>query len=86
MAAIRTEQQARLFAQLEQADRAERGERAAYVEPRSWPEIPIGFWFAASTILIGAFCVGFFMPSRHEPMTVDEMKMRLGDKEYRKTA
>ena len=89
LAALRTEQQARLFAQLEQADRAERGEIASMAnnaEPRSWPEIPIGFWFAASVVLIGAFCAGFFMPSRREPVIVDEMEIKPGEKGYRKTA
>jgi hypothetical protein len=36
----------------------------------------MGFWFAASVILMGAFCIGFFRPSRCEVVTVDKLKMR----------
>ena len=86
LAGIRTQQQANLFARLEQADRGERGETTSSVEPRPWPEVPFALWLAASVVLIGAFCVGFFMPSRHEPITVDEIKIKLGEKGYRKTA
>ena len=87
LAGIRTQQQADLFARLERADRAEREETASMsskADPRSWQEIPIGFWFAALAVLMGAFCARFLMPSRREPVALGQMK--LGEKEYRKTA
>ena len=89
LAAMRTEQQADLFARLGRADLAERGEMASLApngEPRSWPEVPFALWFAASVVLMGAFCAGFFMPSRREPVAVSEMEMKSGEKGYRKTA
>ena len=89
LAAMRTQQQADLFARLGRADLAERGEMASLApngEPRSWPEVPFALWFAASVVLMGAFCAGFFMPSRREPVAVSEMEMKSGEKGYRKTA
>ena len=55
-------------------------------KPRPGPDVPCGFWFAASVILMEAFCAGFFMPSRCELVTVDEMKLKPGEREDRQTA
>lgn len=86
LAGIRTEQQANLFASLAAADRAARGQARPTVEAKSWPEIPVGFWFAAFSVLIGAFFVGLLMPlGRTEPAAVGEMKKE-ETKAYRKTA
>src|SRR5205807_10412649 len=63
IASIHTEMQADRFARLAAGDVTAQQQPIRQTEPRSWPEIPIGALFAASTGLIGVFLAGVFMPS-----------------------
>ncbi len=87
-AAIRTELRADLFARLDAAEPLARRTALPVTEPRSWPEIPLGYWFAASLGLIGLFLAGLLLPSG-EPereALVGEIRQEPTQQVYRKTA
>lgn len=88
IAAIRTELRADLFARLDAAEPLARRTVLPVTEPRSWPEIPVGYWFAASLGLIGLFLAGLWLPSG-EPergVAVGEIQPEPAQQVYRKTA
>jgi hypothetical protein len=56
-------------------------------EPRSWPEIPVGYFMAACAGLIGIFCGGLAIASgRTKEERIAEMKFEALQQVYRKTA
>ncbi len=87
IAAIRTELRADLFAQLDAAEPLARRTGVPVTEPRSWPEIPVGYLFAASIGLIGLFLAGLLLPSaeRERGVVVGEIRPE-PTQAYRKTA
>ena len=87
IASIHTEMQADRFARLAAGDVTAQQLPLRQTEPRSWPEIPIGALFAASTGLIGLFLAGLFMPSgRPEAPTMSQVRSEPAGQVYRKTA
>ncbi|MGH7206184.1 MAG: hypothetical protein ACREI2_08245 [Nitrospiraceae bacterium] len=87
IASIHTEMQADRFARLAAADFTAQQQPLRQTEPRSWPEIPIGVLFAASTGLIGLFLAGLLMPSiRPEAPTMSQVRPEPAGRVYRKTA
>ncbi|MEW6245126.1 MAG: hypothetical protein AB1555_00260 [Nitrospirota bacterium] len=87
IAAIRTELRADLFAQLDAAEPLARRTSVPVTEPRSWPEIPVGYLFAASIGLIGLFLAGLLLPSaeRERGVVIGEIRPE-PTQAYRKTA
>lgn len=74
-AAINAEHQADRLARLALADRVRQGPALPLTEPRSWPEIPVGFLVGASAVLIGLFFAGLSMPAiRPEAAEVSAMR------------
>jgi hypothetical protein len=88
LASIHTEQIADRFARLAAADITTKGSSVPLARPRSWPEVPLGFLFAASAALIGIFLAGLFTPAGRpeEEMGMAERKMEKAGEAYRKTA
>lgn len=86
IATIHTEMQADRFARLAAADFTAQQQPLRQTEPRSWPEIPIGVLFAASTGLIGLFLAGLLMPARPEAPTMSQVRPEPASQAYRKTA
>lgn len=83
----RTTQLAEQFERLAVAD-GRTGERMARLaEPRSWPEIPVGYFIAASAALLGIFGGGLaFRSGRAEEETAADMKFEALQRVYRKIA
>ncbi|MEW6542278.1 MAG: hypothetical protein AB1411_01560 [Nitrospirota bacterium] len=88
IASIHHEQVADRFDHLASADALTRpGETVPMTQPRSWPEVPVGFLFAASALLVGLFLAGLLTPSvEHEPVFVAEGQAEAAGGTYRKTA
>ena len=82
LAAVHTDQIGERFDQLAAADVGE-GEMAV-TEERTWPEIPGGFFLAASILLIGAFCAGLLW-SEGRPETLGTEEPGRTGSSYRKT-
>ncbi len=86
IASIHTEMQADRFAKLAEADRFGPGPAMAYSAPKSWPDIPMGTWFGAATILVGLFLAGLTMPAfRPEAPEAAEYRPAQEAEPYRKT-
>ncbi len=87
IATIHTEMQADRLASLAAADFTAQRQPVGQTEPRSWPEIPIGVLFAASTGLIGLFLAGLFMPPvKPEAPSMSQVRSEPSGQVYRKTA
>lgn len=84
LTAIRkTQQVAEQFERLAMADKR----TAGLTDPRSWPEIPVGYFIAASAALLGIFGGSLaFRSGRSEEETVADMKFEALQRVYRKIA
>ncbi|MEX5213394.1 MAG: hypothetical protein NW703_04450 [Nitrospiraceae bacterium] len=84
LTAIRkTQQVAEQFERLAMADKRTVG----LTDPRSWPEIPVGYFIAASAALLGIFGGSLaFRSGRSEEETVADMKFEALQRVYRKIA
>ena len=83
----RTTQLAEQFEQLAMADERTGGRTTRMAEPRSWPEIPVGYFIAASAALLGIFGGGLaFRSAQAKEETAAEMKFEALQRVYRKIA
>ncbi len=87
VAAVRTESLADRLAQLAAAEPKAGAAPVASTEPASWPEIPLGYLFAAVLGLVSVFCGGLSLASAGaEEEAVREAKSEEAELVYRKTA
>jgi hypothetical protein len=88
LTAIRkTQQLAEQFERLAMADGRTGDRTARLAEPRSWPEIPVGYFIAACAALLGIFGGGLaFRSGRAEEETAADMKFEALQRVYRKIA
>lgn len=83
----RTTQLAEQFEQLAMAEGRPGGRTTRVAEPRSWPEIPVGYFIAACAALLGIFGGGLaFRSGRAEEETAADMKFEALQRVYRKIA
>lgn len=85
LASIRSEEIADRVARLA-ADFSGRAQPLPLSEPQSWPEVPVGLFFAAATLLIGLFFVGVSTPTAGDKPAVDAGQAEAAETVYRKTA
>lgn len=88
VASIHAEQIMDRFERLAAADSLVREEPLPLAAPKSWPEVPYGYLFAASAALVGIFFVGLFLPGiRPESReAARDREAAAGETVYRKTA
>lgn len=88
LTAIRnTQQLAEPFKQPAISDERTGDRMARFVEPRSWPEIPVGYSIAASAALLGIFGGGLALRSAlMKEETAADMKVEALQRVYRKIA
>lgn len=83
----RTTQLAEQFEQLAMAEGRPGGRTAGVAEPRSWPEIPVGYFIAACAALLGIFGGGLaFRSAQAKEETAADMKFEALQRVYRKIA
>ncbi len=87
LAAIHSEEVADRFMRLAAAEGFRQGEPLPLSEPRSWPDVPVGFLLAASMTLVGLFFAGLFLPGTgRERERLGEESIGAAEAVYRKTA
>lgn len=87
VAAVRTEALADRLAALAAVESSPAGTAVAVTEPTSWPELPMGYWMAITSMLAAVFFGGIVLSARsREIKALEEMKHREAHWVYRMAA